>query len=108
MSKIIRVGIAGFGRSGYGIHARCLKEKTDKFKIVAVADELEERRKDAVEEFGAEVYTNYQEMLDKALVPMGDKHLSRTVTSCVRNGGGWLKDGDRHVRIAYYDLTLKA
>lgn len=66
MSKIIRVGIAGFGRSGYGIHARCLKEKTDKFKIVAVADELEERRKDAVEEFGAEVYTNYQEMLDKA------------------------------------------
>lgn len=49
-----------------------------------------------------------QEMLDKALVPMGDKHLSQTVTSCTRNGGGWLKDGDRHVRIAYYDLTLKA
>lgn len=49
-----------------------------------------------------------QDMLDRALVPIGDKHLSNTVTSCERNGGGWLNDGDRHVRIAYYDITLRA
>ena len=49
-----------------------------------------------------------QEMLDKALIPIGDKHLSHTATSCVRNGGGWLTDGDRHIRIAYYDITLRA
>ena len=49
-----------------------------------------------------------QNMLDKALVPLGDRHLSQTVTSCVRNGGGWLMDGDRHIRIAYYDITLRA
>ena len=49
-----------------------------------------------------------QEMLDKALVPMGDGHLSQTATACERNGGGWLTDGNRHVRIAYYDITLRA
>lgn len=49
-----------------------------------------------------------QEMLDRAIVPIGDKRLSRTATACERNGGGWLNDGDRHVRIAYYDITLRA
>lgn len=49
-----------------------------------------------------------QDMLDRALVPIGDNHLSHTATSCVRNGGGWLMDGDRHIRIAYYDITLRA
>lgn len=49
-----------------------------------------------------------QEMLDGALVKIGDRHLSQTVTECVRNGGGWLNDGDRHIRIAYYDITLRA
>lgn len=49
-----------------------------------------------------------QDMLDRALVPVGDNHLSTTATGCVRNGGGWLNDGDRHIRIAYYDITLRA
>ncbi len=66
MSKVIRVGIAGFGRSGYGIHANCLKNKQEQFKIVAVADQLPERRQDAVNEFGCAVYNDYQELLDKA------------------------------------------
>lgn len=57
--KIIRVGIAGQGRSGYNIHANCLKNKTDKFKIVAVADQMAERRRDAKNEFGAQVYEDY-------------------------------------------------
>ena len=48
-----------------------------------------------------------QNLLDRALVPIGDNHLSRTATNCARNGGGWLMDGDRHVRIAYYDITLR-
>ena len=48
-----------------------------------------------------------ERMLDKAIVPIGDNPLSPTATACTRNGGGWLTDGDRHVRIAYYDITLK-
>ena len=62
-NKVIKVGIAGFGRSGYGIHANWLKND-EKYKIVAVADNLPERREDAVKEFGCKVYNDYQELLD--------------------------------------------
>ncbi len=61
--KVIRVGIAGQGRSGYNIHARCLRNKTDKYKIVAVADQLAERRRDAENEFGARAYDDYSDLL---------------------------------------------
>lgn len=61
MDKIIRVGIAGQGRSGHGIHASFFA-KDDRFKVVAVADELPERREDAVKMFGCEVFSNYEEM----------------------------------------------
>lgn len=46
-------------------------------------------------------------MLDEALVTLGDNPLTETVTTCARNGGGWLEDGDRHIRIAYYEMTIK-
>ena len=52
--NIIRVAIGGQGRSGYNIHANQLRQMPDKFKIVAVADQLPERRRDAREQFGAE------------------------------------------------------
>ncbi len=62
MDSRIKVGIAGFGRSGYGIHARHLR--TDpRFEIAAVADELEERRGDAVSEFGCRVYRSAGDMI---------------------------------------------
>ncbi len=60
---IIRVGIAGQGRSGYCIHAVCLRDLPDRFKIAAVADQLEERRRVAEEKFGARTYPDYREML---------------------------------------------
>jgi len=60
---IINVGIAGQGRSGYNIHADWLKQAGDKYRIVAVADQLPERRRDAEQEFGARTYTDYTEML---------------------------------------------
>lgn len=61
--KIVRVGIAGQGRSGYKIHAECLINKTDQFKIVAVADQLAERRRDAGNEFGALAFDDYQDLI---------------------------------------------
>jgi predicted dehydrogenase len=66
MGKVIKVGIGGFGRSGCGIHANWLKNDPEKYQIVAVADELPERRQDAVDMFGCEVYSDYKEMLEKA------------------------------------------
>lgn len=62
--KIINVGIAGFGRSGYGIHAHQIKKEEGRFKIAAVADCLPERRKDAVEQFGCRVYEDYRDLLN--------------------------------------------
>ena len=61
--NIIRVAIGGQGRSGYNIHAKQLCQMPDKFKIVAVADQLPERRSDAREQFGAEAYEDWQDMI---------------------------------------------
>ncbi|MBE6403473.1 MAG: Gfo/Idh/MocA family oxidoreductase [Lentisphaeria bacterium] len=64
MGKVITVAIAGQGRSGWGIHTKYLRTNSN-FKIVAVADELPERRQQAIDELGCEAYCNYQELLDK-------------------------------------------
>lgn len=48
-----------------------------------------------------------EKILDEALVKTGERSLTPTVTACARNGGGWLEDGDGHIRIAYYDLVLR-
>ena len=45
--------------------------------------------------------------LDEALITFGDKPLTETVLSCSHNGGGWMNDGDRHIRIAYYETTIR-
>ncbi len=60
---IIKVAIAGQGRSGYGIHGTWLHQAHEEFRIVAVADQLPERRQDAEREFGATAYADYTEML---------------------------------------------
>ena len=60
----IRVAVGGQGRSGYGIHCKCLRKDTDRFDIVAAADQLPERREDARVDFDAEVYDDWRPMLD--------------------------------------------
>ncbi|MBT5872921.1 MAG: Gfo/Idh/MocA family oxidoreductase [Candidatus Latescibacteria bacterium] len=64
--NIIRVAIGGQGRSGYNIHANWLRQDQEKYKIVAVADQLAERRKDAREEFGAKTFSDWKEMIREA------------------------------------------
>ena len=66
MDKIFTVGLAGFGRSGCDIHAKALSSLTGKFKIVAVADTLEERRKEAAERFSCQTFEDYGKMLEGA------------------------------------------
>lgn len=66
--NIIRVGILGQGRSGFGIHTRWLREATTQFKIVAVADRMPERTQEAANELGARTYREYADLLkDKSL-----------------------------------------
>ncbi|MFT5368184.1 MAG: scyllo-inositol 2-dehydrogenase (NADP+) [Candidatus Latescibacterota bacterium] len=61
----IRVAVGGQGRSGYDIHCKSLKHDTDRFNIVAAADQLPERREDAEVELGAKVYDDWRPMLEE-------------------------------------------
>ncbi len=62
-NRVIRVGIAGQGRSGYKIHAHWLRQDLEKYRIVAVADQLPDRRRDAINELGARVFKDYRDLL---------------------------------------------
>ena len=57
------MGIAGLGRSGYPLHARWLHAVPQRFKIVAVCDELPGPRREAEREFGAVAYRTHRELL---------------------------------------------
>lgn len=63
MPEKIKVGIAGLGRSGWKIHAACLKNKPDRFTVAAVADEKEPYLREAREALGASVFRDYREMI---------------------------------------------
>lgn len=66
--KKIRVGILGQGRSGYNIHASWLRNDQERYQIVAVADQLPERTKECVTDFGAKAFDDYEALLaDKTL-----------------------------------------
>ena len=60
--KKIKVGIAGFGRSGCDIHGAFFKED-DRFEVIAVSDALPDRRADAQRDFGCAVYSDYNELI---------------------------------------------
>lgn len=62
-SNPIRVGIAGLGRSGWGIHCRLLEPLTEKYEVAAVCDLLAERREEAEERFGCRSYDDYADLL---------------------------------------------
>lgn len=59
----INVGIAGLGRSGWGIHANLLAKLPDYYKVVAVFDQAQPRLEEAAARFGCRTYTDYEEFL---------------------------------------------
>lgn len=72
--KKIKVGIIGQGRSGFSIHVHTItKVVPDLFEVAAVADPIEERRKE-MKEAGVRTYADYREML-------GQKDLDLVVNS---------------------------
>lgn len=62
--KKIKVGIAGLGRSGWGIHAKLLEPLKDKYEIAAVFDKLPERLDEAAKRFGCRTYNSYKELVN--------------------------------------------
>lgn len=63
--KQIRVAILGQGRSGRDIHGKHLSQDSERYRIVAVADPLPERRERAEREYGCEVYADCSELFGR-------------------------------------------
>lgn len=63
--KQLRVCILGQGRSGRDIHGRFLITAQDMFKIVAIVDPLEERRRRAEREYGCTSFSDYHSILGR-------------------------------------------
>jgi predicted dehydrogenase len=59
---VIRYGVVGLGRAGWGIHVHQLRGRSDS-RIVAVADPVEARRDEAQAEFGCKVYPSLARLL---------------------------------------------
>jgi len=63
MSGEVKVGIAGLGRSGWRNHAAVLGTLPEMYRVVAVSDPLEERRREAVEKFGCRAYPDFESLI---------------------------------------------
>jgi predicted dehydrogenase len=63
MSKPLRVGIAGLGRSGWGIHADYLRTAPRLYRIAAVADLIPERVAQAAAELRCRAYPDAESLI---------------------------------------------
>ena len=63
MSTPLRVGIAGLGRSGWGIHASYLRTAPELFRIEAVADLIPERVAQAAAELRCRAYPDAESLI---------------------------------------------
>lgn len=63
--KTLNVAIIGQGRSGRDIHGAYFNTDKERFKVVAVVESLEDRRKRAVEEFQCDAYESYTELFGR-------------------------------------------
>ena len=68
----IRIGLAGLGRAGLGMHVPELANYPQLFKIVAVCDPIKERRDEAVRQLGCRAYRAYGDLLADADVELVD------------------------------------
>ncbi len=68
----IKLGIAGIGRAGWGMHCEELKGREDKFTIVAACDVILPRVDKMVERYGCKVYNQYEELLKDPEVEVVD------------------------------------
>lgn len=87
----LNVAILGQGRSGRDIHGHYLITDPDHFRIVAVADPIEERRQRAVAEYGCDAYAGYEALLQRRdvdlVVNATPSHLHVPVTQAFLEAG---------------------
>ncbi|GMA62054.1 Gfo/Idh/MocA family oxidoreductase [Alicyclobacillus fastidiosus] len=63
--KQVRVAILGQGRSGRDIHGFSLTKMPDRYKVIAVVDEVPERRARAEHEYGCSSYGDYHDFIQR-------------------------------------------
>lgn len=63
MSEVIRIGVAGLGRTGWGNHVQRLVELPERFKLEAVSDLDESRLLEAKEQYGPRGYRSFEELI---------------------------------------------
>lgn len=68
----IRLGIVGLGRAGWGMHCPELRDKQDKFRIVAACDLIPERRERMASRYGCRVYEGLEDLLSDPEVEVVD------------------------------------
>jgi scyllo-inositol 2-dehydrogenase (NADP+) len=87
----IRVAILGQGRSGRDIHGACLIQMKDKYKIMAVVDPLEDRRKRAENEYGCEAFESHHALFGRddidLVINATPSHLHVPITLELLKGG---------------------
>ncbi|MGH2354681.1 MAG: Gfo/Idh/MocA family protein [Chloroflexota bacterium] len=59
----VHVGIAGLGRSGWGIHARTIQGMPERFRVVAAMDALPERQEEARRALGCRAHADFEALL---------------------------------------------
>ena len=72
MSHPIRLGIVGLGRAGWGMHVPEIKNKTDKYQIVAACDIVPERVQRMVDYCGCVGYDHIDDLIADPNVEMVD------------------------------------
>lgn len=63
MSGEIRVGIAGLGRSGWGIHSKVFEKCPTLYRVAGVFDPIDARRKEAADKFGCKTYSDFDQLI---------------------------------------------
>jgi scyllo-inositol 2-dehydrogenase (NADP+) len=63
--RVLNCAILGQGRSGRDIHGAHLSKDTERYRIVAVVDPLEERRRRAEAEYGCEAFADHRPLLER-------------------------------------------
>jgi len=109
----LKVAIIGQGRSGRDIHGASLAKMSDKYKIIAVVDELESRRKRAEQEYGCVTYDDYSALfqrddLDLIVNAMPSQFHFPVTLDCLTHGFNVLCEKPLSRRVQEVDLLIKA
>ena len=70
MAEVVRVGIIGLGRSGWGIHAESIKKMPEMFKVVAMHDPWDQRLATSAATAGAKPHATLAALLADPAVEM--------------------------------------